>query len=898
MNADMLTPSANLAAPDRLRINLLPHPLSVTRGKMAFSWCMNATESSTAEIQTGYRIYIVSRPEAMEDEDYLLDTGWIASDECSDVYIAGLDAILEDNELYYWALRTRNKDGMESQLSALQPFTTAIGTAWESTDGIWCPPTLGDDGAPLPQSADFAFLRTEFELPAFERMECAVLSVTATSPEPSRQYVYNAFVNGTFVGLGPARLDRGEDGEELLYYHSYDVTALLHEGENALGALCYTTREKAFLCQLTVYYKNGTHRVLVNSGRDAESWLAMDGYAALRPSNSIGTNYFHAAACNVDATRYPHNFATVGFRSDEFHPASLSDAALISDNRMLAPYPGEPVGRYATPAATVIDHGNGCYFIDLGREIIGSLRLCISVPEACEIELRYGEELDENGTVRYRMRTSNVYKEHWVLSPDAEQIEGYSMMGFRYVEIEGCPVPLKEDNVYGVAIRREFDEDASSFVCVNDTLCDLYDTFKYAICATNQDLYVDSQTRERCAYEGDVLINMLSAYTYETPGALPRFSARYLLTHRTWPAEYELTTIHNILLDYLYTGNRAVIKETYPQLKAILAHDAPDEQTGLIARRTAAPMGTDAILVDWPSGSRDGYCMSDAHFNTVYNAFYYLVLCDMATIAHALGKTDDATDYRADADALQHSMITHLYNEEKGAFCDGLTEDGTTIDHYSQHATVFPLFAGIYDSAAMADACGRYLIGQGDIRTSIYGAFFLMEALYRVGFGTYATALLADDGSAGNHSWAAALAAKDVTLAPEAWFVEEKGNMTFSHPWGSAPASLIVRCMFGIRPTTPGFRTFEVRPQIGDLPYAAITIPTVKGTIGVSLGQNSEAYEMEVTIPANTQADIYLPVLPGGTDTLFIGDRLANYPIENGVYHITLGSGKYRLLAQ
>ena len=244
-------------------------------------------------------------------------------------------------------------------------------------------------------------------------------------------------------------------------------------------------------------------------------------------------------------------------------------------------------------------------------------------------------------------------------------------------------------------------------------------------------------------------------------------------------------------------------------------------------------------------------------------------------------------------------MLTHLYHPQKGAFCDGLYEDGTPIDHYAQHATVFPLYAGVCEPHAVADACARFIIGQGDIRTSVYGAYFLMEALYGAGFGNYATALLADDGTTeGVHSWAASLAAKDITLAPEAWYVEEKSNMTFSHPWGSAPASLIARCMFGIRPTSPGFRTFAIRPLIGDLSYASIRVPTVKGTVRVSLGQNSEAYEAEVTIPANTVADIYLPVLPGGTQTLFLNDRIANYPIEDDVYHIRLGSGKYRLLAQ
>ena len=87
-------------------------------------------------------------------------------------------------------------------------------------------------------------------------------------------------------------------------------------------------------------------------------------------------------------------------------------------------------------------------------------------------------------------------------------------------------------------------------------------------------------------------------------------------------------------------------------------------------------------------------------------------------------------------------------------------------------------------------------------------------------------------------------------------------------------------------------------PQIGSLPYAAIRVPTVKGTIAVSIGQNNEAYEAEVVVPTNTKATVYLPVLPGGTDTLFINSQISNFPIEDGCYHIELGSGTHRLLAQ
>ncbi len=889
--------TAALAAPDRLRINLLPSPLGISPQSPSFSWRMRVADSSTDEVQTSYRIYIADRIASWREEEYLLDTGWIASNENSDVHIAGLDSILKDNELYYWAVRTRNKNGLESRLSEWQPFTTAVGEEWESTDGIWCSPeprhSDGTAESTHTSGDDFALLRAAFDCPLADRIERAVLSVTAASPEPARQFVYHVFINGIFVGIGPARFDIDEDGQPLQYYHTYDVTDLIRPGENALGALCYTQAEQSFLCQLTLYYKNGTKRIPLNTGRDAEDFMGMSGHGIFRGSNSIGTNYYFAPAQNIDASRFPYGFDRPHFETYAFTPVITKPAS-----HPLAPYPGENVERVLCPAVRVTERDSGILLVDLGQEIIGGLQLSINVPVECEITLRFGEELESDGSVKYRMRTGNVYTERWLCSPDVPVMENYSMMTYRYIEIIDCPVPLTEANIHGIALRRAFDSELSSFHCVNDTLCDLYDTFKYAICATNQDLYVDSQSRERCAYEGDVLINMLSAYTYELPGALPRFSARYLLTHRTWPAEYELITIRNITLDYLYTGNRALIKEAYPRLRAILAHDTPDPVTGLIPRRTPIPHGMDAILVDWPATSRDGYDTAAAHFNTVYNALYYAVLSDMAFLSRELDRENDRRELVAAMDSLQHAMLTHLYNEELGAFCDGLREDGTPIEHYSQHASVFPLYAGVCP-AEIADACARYIVGQGDIRTSIYGAYFLMEALYGAGFGNYATALLADDGKTeGVHSWAASLAAKDITLAPEAWSVEEKSNMTFSHPWGSAPASLIVRCMFGIRPTAPGFRTFCIRPRIGDLSFASIRVPTVKGTIRVSLGQNSEAYEAEVTIPANTTADIYLPVLPGGTQTLFLNDRIANYPIEEDTFHIRLGSGKYRLLVQ
>ena len=397
------------------------------------------------------------------------------------------------------------------------------------------------------------------------------------------------------------------------------------------------------------------------------------------------------------------------------------------------------------------------------------------------------------------------------------------------------------------------------------------------------------------------MINMLASYTYENSMALARFSVDYLLRHRTRPAEYALLIAHMVHLDYFHTGNRSLLQNAYSALRRLVLSDKTDETVGLYGVKAPADHTCDSIIVDWPAVSRDGYAIEEAHYNTVYNAVWYTVLRDMATLSAFVGKEDDTTLFRTMADDLRHAMLDRLYCPEQGAFRDGLRADGSPIDHFAQHATAYALCMGIYTDEATKDTLGRHLVGQDSIRMSIYGAYFLFEALYRAGFGAYATALLAsDDISHGAHTFAASLRSIEggVTLAPEAWNAEEKPDMSFSDCIGAAPASLVVRGMFGIRPTRPGFRTFEIRPQIGDLPYASIRVPTVKGTIGVTLAQNREAYEAEVTIPANTSATVWLPILPGGANTLFMNNQISTFPIEKGFYHIELGSGTHRLLAQ
>jgi hypothetical protein len=690
-------------------------------------------------------------------------------------------------------------------------------------------------------------------------LDRVLVTAAAVNPEPTRQYAYNLYINGTEVGVGAFRLGKTPDGSEVIYSQTYDITSLLRAGDNCVAASCYALADKGFFCEVTAYGKDGFPRVLCST---AEGWQALNADGIYGKSNSIGTHYFTAHACNIHAPSFPFGFHQAGFDTgrdhggDRWNPATQT--GLLMGGLNLLPEETEPVRRYATPASAVTPLPDGSLLVDLGREIIGGLRLTVDSPVEAPITLTYGEQLTPEGFPKCPMNTGNRYVETWMLKEGAQTLETLSMMAFRYIRIENCPVILTPDGVWGLELRKPFDGTASALTSDNALLCDLHDLTKHTVKVTSQDIYVDSQSRERGAYEGDLLINMLAAYAMEDSFAPARLTVEYLLGHRTWPADYLLMIIFAARADYMATGDASLLAEWYDTLKANLFTEYLDE-TGLIRSPVIGMSTTNAVLVDWPSSERDGYEMT-VPYNTVFNALNARAYADMAAIAAVLGKNPDALEFSRRAEALRKAMIERLFDPTDGRFTDGLREDGIPSNHASQHATAFCLDCGVYDGQEMADAMAKALEQDGKIRMSVYGAFFLLEGLYRAGHGEIANRLLLDtDASEGARTWAYMLYTLGATVTTEAWNTTNKPNMTLSHPWGAAPAHMITSGILGVTPTSPAYESFDVRVSPEGLGEAAGAIPTVRGAIGVAFRNTEEGLDLTVTVPHNTTATVYLP---------------------------------------
>lgn len=100
--------------PTDLKTELLSEAYGINTKNPAFSWVVNDVDPD--EIQTAYRI-VVSKTKEITDSSKVYDTGWVESEESSFVHVPSLNNILEDNQLYYWQVQTKDKEGAESPLS-------------------------------------------------------------------------------------------------------------------------------------------------------------------------------------------------------------------------------------------------------------------------------------------------------------------------------------------------------------------------------------------------------------------------------------------------------------------------------------------------------------------------------------------------------------------------------------------------------------------------------------------------------------------------------------------------------------------------------------------------------------------------------------------------------------
>lgn len=599
---------------------------------------------------------------------------------------------------------------------------------------------------------------------------------------------YKLYVNGVYVTQGPA------PGYPFHYYYNVlDITPYLQPGKNLIA--------------VHTYYQGLYNRVWVSADHrhmlcaalycDGEEFLVTDPtWKYARHTGYSGNRTFGYE------TQFAEDFDSrapeVGFERPDYDDSSWAHAVLrLHTDYVFSPQPTKQLDVYEiSPAVlrrTMNPSGTITLDGDIGFECIGALTLRAKGLAGTRVVIRCGEELQDDGTVRYAMRCNCYYEEFWTLSGGEDVLIPYDYRGMRYFQIilpAGCSVT---DDDIRMQVRHYPYNEAVSCPTDDETLSRIWrlcaDTMKYA----TQEVYMDCPTREKGQYLGDGTVSS-AAHTLITGDGAMMKKALYEYARSTFItsgimtvapsafmqeiADYSMQYPHQLLWYYRHTGDRKTLCELAPYCEGAVAYFRRfDRGDGLLESVDTWN------LIDWPENLRDNYDFPAEKpigpgVHNVINAFWYGMLCDMNEIRRLLGQTADT----AYADTVGDAFVRAFYDREQHLFTDA-----EHTRHTASHSNFLPLYFGLDQKTG--DPAAREaiitLVQNRGYCMGVYMSYFMLKALCRAGRRDLALDMMrSPDG------WCNMLAEGATTLY-EAWGKEQKWNTSLCHPWAAAPILIL-----------------------------------------------------------------------------------------------------------
>ena len=827
-------------------------PLGIGESRPRLSW--RTETDAPGWTQQAYRVEITDR-----DGRVLTDTGRVNSAES--VLVDWPGAELGSRSRVGVRARVWGEDAEPSDWSPVTWAETGLLTRTDWTARPVTPDRHPSD-APLP----VALLHRTFTLT--EPIASARLYITAYG-------VYEAEINGTRVGdhvLAPGWTSY----HHRLRYQTFDVTALLGEGDNAIGALLgegwYTGRlgfhggrrnlygeHRALLAQLEVTHPDGTVTTVGTDG----TWRATTGPIA---RSELYDGEVH------DARLARAGWSTPGHDTSDWSPVTELPAPAAE---LVAPT-GPPVRRTQTLAPVdVITTPSGRTVLDFGQNLVGRLRIRVSGPAGHTVTLRHAEVL-ENGELGVRpLRVARATDTYTLAGHGVETYEPrFTFHGFRYAEVGDWPGELDPAAVEAVVLHTDMAR-TGWFESSHELVDRLHENVVWGMRGNFLDIPTDCPQRdERLGWTGDIQVFAPTAsFLYDCSGMLGGWLrdlaaeqlAREdrvppLVVPDILPSGFGATP-HAVWADvavllpwtlYRRFGDLGVLRAQYPSMRA----------WGEVAARLVEEGGglwrQDFQLGDWldPGAPPEDPGAARTDGDLVANAYVARSADVLAETARLLGEKEDAVRYE------------ELARSVRAAFAEEFVTPGGRTASDAQTAYALALcFALLPTERQRAGAAERlaFIVRKAGFRiaTGFAGTPLICDALCAGGEPQLAYRMLLEQGCP---SWLYPVT-MGATTVWERWDSMlpdgsiNPGEMTsFNHYALGAVADWLHRTVAGLEAAEPGWRRLRVAPVPGgDLTYAKAAHETPYGRAEAGWRIEGGTLVVDVLVPPNTRAEVRLP---------------------------------------
>ena len=783
-------------------------------------------------------------------------------------------------------LRVRFADGHTERFVSDGKWTSNLGSDPDAAaQPAQVVAQLGENplGTPWPPRPA-VLLRRSVTLP--KDVRSARLYVTALG-------AYQFHINGNEVGhevLAPGWTNY----RARLYYQTYDVTAMLHKGQNAVGVLLgdgwygsgLVSYQQRFnfgppplrlLAQLEIEYADGTRdRVISDPG-----WQASDS-AVLRSDLYNGERY--------DARDEQPGWDVPGFRAvTQWRPALRGDAPsaqLVSQNF-------QPIEMELTlKAKSVTSPSPGVFLFDMGQNMVGTEKLLVRGPRGTRVKLRFGEILQSNGQLYAdNMRTAGETDVYTLRGGGEETfVPHFTYHGYRYVEVTGYPGKPSRNALAGLVFHTAAPFTVS-FQTGNATVQQLWQNILWGQRGNFESIPTDCPQRdERLGWMGDAQVFWRTAsYNMDLASFSEKFDADMRVAQSAEGNFSDITPrVGTVVGDgspgwadagviipfvaWTQFGDRRIV---------VQAWESMDRYLGLLREQNPDFISHRQAYGDWLAIG--GETPQDL-IATAYWAYDARLMTRMA----------QAIDRPADAERYQQ-----IFEHVRAAFQQRFIHSDGSVASDSQTSYVLALQMGLVPDQLRA-AVARKLVSdleahQWHLTTGFLGTPYIMEVLSNTGHSDAAYKLLLQDSFP---SWGY-MVRHGATTMWERWngdqMLGDPGMNSFNHYAYGAVADWLYRYVAGIDsdPQQTGFHHLSLHPQFSSaLGQGGATYDSVYGPIRSMWRYANNTVQWSATVPANTTASV--SVLAEATATVLLNGTMLN-PESLGVTKLSRNGGELRL---
>ena len=688
-----------------------------------------------------------------------------------------------------------------------------------------------------------------------------------------------------------------------VHFQTYDVTAQLKSGANALGALLgdgwfaglagYTGKRHYYggnprlRAQLEIEYADGTRETVATDG----SWRGS--FGAVKYSDLY-------LGCAYDARLASDDWSRGDFDAKSWLPVTTGLGDVTQKNFIVEAAMLEPVRvQDELPAKRVTEARPGSYIFDLGQNMVGWARLKVSGTAGQKITVRHGEMLNPNGTLyTSNLRGATATDVFWLRDGEQTLEPWGTLHGFRYVEVTGLTVRPTTAAVTGIVVHNPMAR-TGDFACSDPRVNQLFKNIIWGQRGNYLEAPTDCPQRdERLGWTGDTQFFIRTGlFNFEAPN----FMERWLVTlstdsqadDGTFPAtapmmgnkpkaitawgDAAVVVTHALWLVY---GDTRVIERHYDELARYMATLRGRAKNGIV---TIGGYG------DWLNKG------GGAKTEVMDTAYYAHLAGLMAEMGHAIGREADAAKFAAE----QRAEIAAWRR-------DFLQPDGSILES-SQTGFALAFTMGLLPDEIKAKAAEKFvadIAGKNwHLATGFIGTPRLLPALHAAGRDDVAYRLLLQDTYP---SWLfqVKLGATTMWERWDGWTPEQGfqtiGMNSFNHYAFGAVAEYLYRFVGGIDTDGAGFRKISIAPQpAAGLTEAHASYDAITGRIASSWEINGGKLTLEVHLAPNTTALVRVPT--ANPSLVYEGQlEAAKAPgvefvrAETGGAVYRVGSGTYR----